>query len=132
MDPVTASLKARLQAVPESASSPLEQQFRQEIVPQIEALLKAVGAPDAAEVEQAARLWKPLRQICNSCGKVIRCALALGCGMYLPSLWLLRSKTYAGGSAVKSRFAVNLHDAKSIHVSARSSCLFNSQYQAFH
>ena len=83
MDPVTASLTARLQAVPESASSPLEQQFRQEIVPQIEALLKAVGAPDAADVEQAARLWKPLRQICNSCGKVIRCAYALECVVYI-------------------------------------------------
>ena len=72
MDPVTASLKVRLHAIPHPASSPLEQQFCDEMVPQLESLVRAVEAPAAAEVEQAARLWKPLRQICHSCGKVVR------------------------------------------------------------
>ncbi|KAK9839154.1 hypothetical protein WJX74_010625 [Apatococcus lobatus] len=72
MSPVTSSLRARMQALPSAPqSSPMDQQFHEEVVPQLDALIRAVEAPDAAQVQQAARLWKPLRQICQSCAKSI-------------------------------------------------------------
>ena len=73
MSPVTSSLRARLLALSSTRqSSPLEQHFHEDIVPQLESLISAVESPDAVQVQQASRLWKPLRQICQTCTKYIR------------------------------------------------------------
>ncbi len=73
MNPVTAALRTRLKLLtPSPFNSPMEQQFHEQIVPQLNTLILAVERPDAAQVRQAAHLWKPLRQICHSCGHFIR------------------------------------------------------------